>query len=347
MNEIKPQQTIEPKIDLDTNEVLIGVDLGGTRVRVARLDTALNIIERHETLTLAHEGYDATIKRIKGLIRRVLPTDDATPIAGIGVSAPGPLNPQTGVVVAPPNLPGWHNVPLGDILHEEFNLPIYVGNDANVAALAEVARGAAHGHRHAIYITVSTGIGSGIIYDGRLLLGKTGLAAEAGHMIMLADGTRVSSLEKEAAGPALARQARARIEAGESTLIAELVAGDLDKIDARVIGIAANQGDQMAVDIVERCGKFVGLGIVTLLHLFNPEIVIIGGGVSNIGDLLFSRIRATIEQHSLDSAYWDDLKLVPAGLAGDVSVIGAAVLVATKGGQSDVTQVLSIINRSL
>src|SRR5512145_617099 len=121
---------------MNMSEVIIGVDLGGTRVRAARLDQNLQILAREETLTQDEAGLDATLNRIKDLIREVLPRDGA-PVSGIGISAPGPLNPLTGVVVAPPNLKGWHNVPLGDILHQEFNLPVYVGNDANVAALAE------------------------------------------------------------------------------------------------------------------------------------------------------------------------------------------------------------------
>ncbi|MBC7811041.1 MAG: ROK family protein, partial [Burkholderiales bacterium] len=192
------------------SEVIIGVDLGGTNIRAARLDQQLNFLQRKGITTEAQNGLDATLKRILDLIHEVLPTD-GNKVEGIGISAPGPLNPQTGVIVAPPNLPGWHNVPLGDILHKEFNVPVYVGNDANVAVLAEVARGAATDSRNAIYITVSTGIGGGVITDGRLLLGKDGLAAEVGHMMLIVDGGRVSSLEKEAAGPALARQARQRI----------------------------------------------------------------------------------------------------------------------------------------
>lgn len=321
---------------------LIGVDIGGTRVRVARLDSQLRILSRYETLTLANEGLQATLARIVNTIRMMMP-EDAHQVAGIGVSAPGPLNPETGVIVAPPNLPGWHNVPLGDILREAFGVPIYVGNDANVAALAETARGAARGYRHAIYITVSTGIGSGIIYDGRLLLGKIGLAAEAGHIPLVVNG-QVSSLEKEAAGPALARQARTRIEAGESSLLSEMVQGDLSRIDARLVGEAAHRGDALARSLVDRCGFMVGLGIVSLLHVFNPEIIVIGGGVSYIGEMLFDQIRSTVEKHVIDEAYVRDLRIVPAQLADDVSIIGSAALVLTHGGQSDVSKVIATLD---
>ena len=150
-------------------DVVIGVDLGGTRLRAGRLDKQLNILERTEMLTKADEGLDATIDRIKNIINQVLP-DEQDNLLGIGVSVPGPTNPETGVVVAPPNLPGWRDVPLAKILQKEFDVPIYLGNDANVAALAEVSVGSAQGYNNVIYITVSTGIGSGIINDGRLIL---------------------------------------------------------------------------------------------------------------------------------------------------------------------------------
>lgn len=324
-------------------DIIIGVDLGGTRVRAACLDSQLKMIHREETLTLAHEGLDATLERIKSLIQRIWPTEDGVTVRGIGISAPGPLNPETGVVVAPPNLPGWHNVPLGDILHDAFDVPVFVGNDANVAALAEVARGAAAGYRHVIYITVSTGVGSGIIYDGRLLLGKAGLAAEAGHMMIVVDDERVSSVELEAAGPAMARRAVRRMKAGEMTMLAEMCDYDMDKVDARMIGEAARAGDPVAVEIVRYSGHIVGLGVVTLLHLFNPEIIVIGGGVSNVGNMLFDQIHQSVRVNALDAAYWETLKIVPSKLNEDVSIIGAAVLVVTNGGMRDVNAVLKTL----
>ncbi len=318
-------------------EVIISLDLGGTRIRAARLDHSLKVLERYETPTLAHLGLDSTMGRIKDLIRKVLPTD-GTPVAGIGISAPGPLNPTTGVIVAPPNLDGWHNVPLGDLLREAFDLPVYVGNDANVAVLAEYTHGAARGtnYRHVIYITHSTGIGSGIIAEGRLLLGRDGLAAEVGHIPLVMEDGRVSTLEEESAGPDMAAQAVKRIQAGEKSLISTLVNGDLAEVNGSTVGRAAQQGDPLALEIVRRSGMLVGLGIVTLLLLFNPEMVIVGGGVSNLGDLIFDPMREAIRKYSHDPAYYEDMRLERAALGEDVSIIGAAALVATRGGALDI-----------
>lgn len=324
-------------------EVVISIDLGGTRLRAAQLDRQLNIRQRTEILTKADDGLDAVIGRIKQIIRDVAP-DNMEDVAGIGISAPGPTNPDTGVVVAPPNLPGWKDVHLAKIIGEEFNVSVYVGNDANVAALAEVAIGAARGCRHAIYITISTGIGSGIINNGRLVLGMQGLAGEAGHMSILLENDNVSTLELEAAGPALARQARQAIEAGEKTSIKAKCNNNLDEIDAKMIGEAAHEGDEVARRIVKRAGKIVGLGVASLLHIFNSEKIVIGGGVSNIGDLLFDEIRTTVKQNTIDDDYWKDTPIIQSQISEDVGLYGAGMLVLTEGGKRDMTQ-LDTLNR--
>lgn len=311
------------------SEVIIGVDLGGTRIRAARLDQELNILAREETLTYADQGPQAVLRRMIELIRAVLP-DEGITVTGIGVSSPGPLNPATGVILAPPNLPGWHNVPLAQSLREAFSMPVFVGNDANVAVLAEVARGAAQGSKNAIYITVSTGIGGGILSDGRLLLGQEGFAAEIGFLALVVDGDRVSYLEPEAAGPALARQAVARLEAGAASIMRDMVQGDLTQVDSKVIGQAAEQGDVVAREIIERGGRMIGLGIVSLLHLFNPQVIVVGGGVSNVGELLFAPMRAAVEKNVIDPAYVVPIR--QAALGENVSIIGAAALVKTQGG---------------
>ena len=309
-------------------EYIIGVDLGGTRLRATRFDQDLNMLARDEVLTLADQGLEATLGRIKALIRSMAVD---VKIQGVGVSIPGPTNPYTGMVVAPPNLPGWHNVPLQKILEDEFGVPVYLGNDANVAALAEVVLGAARGYRDAIFITISTGIGGGIISDGRLVLGKDGLGAEVGHIVMVVDD-HISTLEKEAQGPALARKARARIEAGEVSQIRDMVGGDLSLISGATVGIAAQAGDPLAVSIIQRAGRIVGYGMASLLHVFNPEILIFGGGVTQVGSLLFDPMWEGIKEGCIDVAYWRDLKVVMAGLGENVSLYGAGALVLTKGG---------------
>jgi len=316
---------------------IIAVDLGGTQIRTARYDEHLNLLQRENTLTLAHEGLEPTLGRIKEYIHKVMPEDKSN-ILGIGFSAPGPLNPNTGVIVAPPNLHGWHNVPLGDIIREEFDVPVYVGNDANVAVLAEASKGAAQGHRNVVFLTISTGIGGGMVVDGRLLLGTQGLGAEAGHIPLIVEEGKVSSLELEAAGPSIAKQVVERIEAGEDSIIKDMVDGDLSKIDAKIVGQAAVKGDKIAIEQLNYAGRIIGLGIVTMLHLFNPEIIVLGGGVTKTGDYLLKPMREAVNNHVIDSAYIDDLKIELAGLGDDVALVGAAALVATDGGHMDISE---------
>ncbi len=317
---------------------IIAVDLGGTQIRTARYDEKLNILQRENTLTLADEGLEPTLERIKAYIHKVMP-ENRDDVLGIGFSAPGPLNPKTGVIVAPPNLPGWHNVPLADMIKEEFGVPVYVGNDANVAVLAEASKGAAQGCRHVVFLTISTGIGGGMICDGLLLLGNEGLGAEAGHIPMIVADGQVSSLELEASGPSIARQVRQRITSGEPSIITDLVNGDLSKIDAKVVGQAAEQGDTIAIEQLAYAGRIVGLGIVTMLHLFNPQMVVLGGGVVKTGDYLFESMHKAIREHVIDKSYIENLKIETAQLGDDVALVGAAALVVTEGGNVDISEI--------
>lgn len=316
---------------------IIAVDLGGTQIRAARFDHRLNLLQREHTLTAAAEGPQPVIQRLKQYIEKVLPPSHSD-VAGIGFSSPGPLNPMTGVIIAPPNLPGWHDVPLADIIRSEFGLPVFIGNDANVAALAEASKGAGQGHRHVVYITISTGVGAGIICDGRLLLGREGLAAEFGHIPIIIEGEKVSSVELEAAGPAIARHALAALRAGRTSSLSELLVEGRGSLDAKAVAMAARAGDKLATEVFARAGGVMGLGIVSILHLFNPEVVVLGGGVSKAGGLLFDPIHDAIGKHVLDDAYLNELKIAPAALGDDVALVGAAALVATKGGHLDISE---------
>lgn len=316
------------------DETYIGLDLGGTRIRAGRFAADLSLQERSETLTLDEDGPEAVIDRMVAEARTVWPK--GTTVVGCGVSAPGPIDPIQGVITSPPNLAGWHDVPLRRLLEERLQVPVYLGNDANLAALAEYELGAGRGYKHVIYLTISTGIGSGIIVDGDLIIGARGLGAECGHLMIIVEGPggeeRVSSLEREAAGPAIARQAVAAIAAGEPSLILALAGGDVAQINGKHVSDAARQSDGLALRLLERAGRIIGLGVVSLLHTFNPEVVIIGGGVAKgAGDLLFKPIRATVQKHSLDSAYWEQLQIVPAMLGEDVCLVGAGALAARRG----------------
>lgn len=314
---------------------IVAVDLGGTRIRAARLTPRLTLEARAEIPTQVEDGPEIIIERMVALIREIWPTDAA--VSYVGVAAPGPLDPLSGVVLSPPNL-GWKNVPLRDKLIAALGVPVIVGNDANAAALAEMLVGAGKGMRHVVYLTVSTGVGSGIIVDGKLHSGARGLAAEAG-LIPLLVGDTVATLEDLSAGPDMAREALRRLKAGEVSALA----AKLDNLNAEAIGEAAVAGDVLAKSVISRAGRALGLGIVTLLHLFNPERVIIGGGVSHLGALLFEPIRETAAKYVCDPAYLVGVEIVPAVLGADVGLVGAGALVLTEGGTLDIDQAARLL----
>ena len=313
-------------------KLMVGVDLGGTQIRAVLADGEGNILRRASCLTLAEEGLDPVVGRIKGAIYEVMGSTERGQVQGIGIVAPGPSDPWRGIIMKAPNLPGWKNVPLKDLMEEEFGLPVLIGNDANLAALAEQRFGAGQGVADLIYITVSTGIGGGVIVDNRLLLGAQGLAGEVGHQTIEVHGPRcncgnIGCLEALAAGPAIARCARELIRTGIGTTITDLVGGDLDKITAKEVNQAAQAGDPVAIELFRQAGFYIGVGIVNLLHIFNPSLIVIGGSVTKAGALLFEPIRAAVRERAMASYYWEDTPIVAATLGDDVGLLGAVALV--------------------
>ncbi|NIS81406.1 MAG: ROK family protein [Anaerolineales bacterium] len=229
-----------------------------------------------------------------------------------------------------PNLPGWIDIPLRDRLMEHFELPVVIGNDANVAALGEWQFGAGKGTRHLIYLTISTGIGGGVIVDGRLVTGADGLAGELGHMTVDPQGPRCGCgqnghLEAIAAGPAIARNTIAMLESGRNSTLREKYQ-KTGKITAKDVGLAARKGDEVARTAVEEAGEVLGRFLASLAHAFNPEIFVLGGGVSQIGPLLFETIRSAFSKSVIHPAYSKTLRIVPAALGDDAGLVGAMVL---------------------
>jgi glucokinase len=310
--------------------LIIGVDLGGTNIRAALADETGKILRHAGRPTAAHEGRASVLARIVATIREAAGSDLSN-VRGIGIGAPGPLDPWKGIVHEAPNLPGWFNVPLRDIVQTEFGIRTFVGNDANLAALAEHRFGAGRGANDLIYITISTGIGGGILIDGKLLLGADGFAGEVGHISVEPNGPQcncgnVGCLEALAAGPAIARQAVERIQAGAASRITELVASDLSQVTAATVDRAAREGDPLAVEIFQRAGFYLGIGLVNLIHIFNPRLFVVGGGVSKAGDLIFKPAWAVVEERAMPSMK-RDVHLKLAELGDDVGVLGGVALV--------------------
>ena len=312
---------------------ILAVDFGGTNIRVARFESEQPPFQAHiKTPTEASAGPQAVIQRLEDAIASLLPEDRSD--MRIGIGAPGPLDPHSGTILNAPNLPGWKDIPLRRMIEDEFNLPVSVGNDANVAALGEWKFGAGRGTHDMVYLTVSTGIGGGVIAGDQLLLGLHGLAAELGHVTVDPQGPRCSCgkighIEAFASGPAIARRAVALLEEGAESSLASKYA-DQGSLDAGMVGAAALAGDSLAVGIIQKTGDILGAYLANLAHIFNPECFVIGGGVSQIGDLLFKSIESALHAHVMDPSYLDGLQVFPAKLGDDAGLIGAMALAASE-----------------
>lgn len=308
---------------------IIGVDVGGTLIRAARFDQQLNMLQRTEQHSAPHEGSEAVISRIIETIRQVLP-EDMGRCAGIGIAMPGPVDASTGTVLETPNLP-FENLPIQAILEREIGGAVFVGNDADLAGLAEYELGAGKDARHMIYMTISTGVGGGLIIDGKPYTGA-GIAGEIGHMVVLPDGPvcgcgKRGHIEALASGTAIARLARARLAAGEPSSLLELAGGSLEKVSARLVNQAAQEGDPLALSIITDAGRYLGIHIASLMMAFNPEMIVLGGGVTRVGSLLFKPMEAAIEEYCINPRYWERTPVVLAKLGSDVGLYGAGALV--------------------
>ena len=298
----------------------LAIDFGGTRARAALFDADCRMIRRAETPSKVEEGQDAALRRLIALGRSVMAP--AAKLVAVGVAAPGPLDIAAGLIIKAETLPGWSNVPIAAILSQAFDhVPVYVQNDGNLGAVAEYQRGAGQGADPMIYLTISTGIGGGAIIDGKLFTGANSLAIEPGHMrLSLADGG-CWRLEELASGTALGYWARHALAV---TQAASSLRGR-DAVDGKAVGAAALAGDGLALAVVRQAGEWLGLGLVNLLHLFNPAAVVIGGGAVGLGALLLGPARAVIRQRLLHAGFYDEGLVRPAALGEDVCLVGAAL----------------------
>lgn len=271
-----------------------------------------------------------------GLDRLIQVIEDVWPkdgdVAAIGLGSPGPLDPHTGYLLAPPNNPEWHNFPLTPSVEKHFGVKTFLDNDANLAGLGEYRYGAGKGHHHVLYITVSTGIGAGVITDDRLLQGYHGLAAELGHSIVDPDGPPCSCgfnghLESFSSGPAIVKYVLGELEAGTRSVLKRDA-----NMTARDVAEAAQQGDELAIKAYQRSGTYLGIGVASFLHAFDPSIVIFGGGVSQVGRLLFDPFEESLKKRVFHPRYLERLVITTAQLGDDAGLLGARALAEMKSG---------------
>lgn len=301
----------------------VAVDIGGTHIRAAAYEED-NITPLTHKRARSRAKEPGTFDRLVRTIESIWPADGT--VKAIGMASPGPLDPGAGVVLAAPNIPEWRDFPLTEKLSKHFGVPTHLDNDANLAALGEWKFGAGRGHHNALYLTISTGIGGGVIVNDRLLHGSHGLAAELGHVIVLPGGPLCSCgfeghLEALAAGPAIVRHVREQLEAGSKSELRS--AGNLN---AREVAEAAERGDALAKSAYQRAGEYLGIGVASFLHTFDPSIVILGGGVSQSGALLFEPFEASLQAHVFNPRYLENLTITTAALGDDAGLLGALTL---------------------
>jgi ROK family protein (putative glucokinase) len=310
---------------------IIGIDLGGTKISGAISNEYGKILHEITVQTLAKEGADAVVGRIKGVIRELMDHQRAVSeeIIGVGIGSPGPLDAKKGIIVNAANLPGFVNLPLVDLIEKEFKVKAYIENDANAAALGELWFGAGRGCKNFVFITVSTGVGSGIIINGDIYQGNTSNAGEVGHMTLEPEGPRCNCgnygcLEALASGPAIERIANERLaKCGDSML------NNYKKVTSKEVFEAAAKGDKLANEVVSYCMNYLGIGMANVVSLLDPEKIIIGGGVSKAGAVVFDTIRNVIDKRCF-KIMAQGVKVVPAELGTDAGVVGAIGIVLSK-----------------
>lgn len=312
----------------------IGIDVGGTNVKIALVDDNGKIIYSNSVPTYAKMGYEYTVNNIKQAIKDLMKETNTTPsdIEGIGFDFPGQVDCKTGVVKLAPNIPGWVNVPIAQMIEDEFHIPTRIDNDVRCAALGELKFGAGRGCENFICITVGTGIGSGIVINGKVVRGATNASGELGHIKLQMNGGPICGcgdtgcLEAFASGPAIVAMAQEYIKGGKSTKFREMAAVEGGEITPYMVAKAAEEGDPVAKRIFEIVGEYIGIGLTSVINLLNPERVIIGGGVAESGELLLGPIRKTIKERAMVVA-GNAVEIVPAQLGNSAGVIGASMLI--------------------
>ncbi len=315
-------------------QYIIGVDLGGTNIVVGAMSAdGKQHFAMRSIPTSAESGAEGVADRIVGLIEGVIldtlaeTNSNRRDVIGVGVGAPGPLDREKGLVVVAPNL-GWKNFPLRDRISERLRLPVTLDNDANCATVGDWWRGAARGGKNVVGMTSGTGIGGGVIIEGKLFHGASDVAGEIGHTTIDLNGRHCKCgnygcLEAYASGPAIATRAREVLVREETaSLLPSMVGGKLDSITAETVYKAAQQGDAVASEIVRDTARYLGAGIANLLNILNADVVVVAGGVTQAGDALFVPLRAEVRRRAFRPAV-DATRIVAGELPGTAGVVGA------------------------
>ena len=318
---------------------VVGIDIGGTKLATVVADSTGHILNKVRKPTLAERGPEYTLQLLFDMVRETVELAGLrqAAISAIGVSCGGPLDTKTGIVYSPPNLPGWDALPLKTQLESEFQIPVTIENDANASALAEYRFGGGRGYNAVLYMTMSTGIGGGIVLDGQVYHGANDSAGEVGHQILVPDGPscgcgKRGCLEALCSGPAIARRAQAAVrkqltdENVSTTALLNLANGRIEDIKSENVLEAARRNDALALQLVEETAYYMGWGIANLVNILNPDIVLLGTIAIAAGDLLLDPIRRTVSEFAMTRPA-EAVKIAPAQLGDALGDLAAVALV--------------------
>ena len=308
--------------------IVAGIDIGGSKISIALSTLSGEMISSRRIATDSGSGPAATFEKLSEVLRRLIDEASRHPEA-IGVGSPSPIDLERGVIMSPSNLLEWEDFPIVDLLRNRFGIPVQLENDANAAVLGEQNYGAGRGYQNVFYVTVSTGIGGGVIINGELYRGVATAAGEIGHTIIKPDGVRcncgsIGCLETICGGVHIARRARERLATGEKSMLRDMVGGAQD-LSARTVIEALRKGDPLAESIWNETCHFLSIGIANSISLFAPEVVIIGGGIASAGDLLFEQLRERVPSF-VSMVPAGLINIVPAALGAESGVFGAVAI---------------------
>jgi glucokinase len=315
--------------------MILGVDIGGTKSAVILGRADGEITARRAEPTEAKSGPQAILARLIAMARELLKQHEVLPdtLSGIGISCGGPLDTKTGLVYSPPNLPGWEAVPVRAMFEEAFpGATVVLENDANATALAEWRYGAGRGTQSMVFLTMGTGIGGGLILDGRLYRGANDLAGEVGHQTILINGPlcncgKRGCLEALASGPAVARLAQESLHYGRGKRLIEIAGGKPAQITAQHVIEAAKEGDSFCLTVLSEVGTYMGIGLANLIQILNPERIVLGTLAVHAGELLMEPIRTAVAEYAWERSR-SVCEIVPAALGDRAQDLAAIVLLA-------------------
>jgi len=311
----------------------IGIDLGGTNTKIALVGDSCDIIKREQFSTKLYKTKEDLVFAISGVIKKMISgySLKESQISGIGIGAPGLVDSDRGIVHCLTNIPGWENVNLKNLLQRKIHFETYIDNDVNLMALAESKFGAAKGAKEVFCVTLGTGVGGGIVIDGKIYRGYTQSAGEIGHVSINSNGPKCNCgnkgcIESYIGNNAIVENVVARIKSGTPSILKELTGGQLDKITPHMITQAAKKGDKLSIQIWAIVAEYLSVGLVMVVNVFNPQIIVIGGGIAEAGKFLFDPLRKKVRENAI-AVSSKAVHIVKAKLGNDAGIIGAAELV--------------------